>query len=171
MVAYGCQLCYYYRTYNDTNFFGFDLHNFNKNFHRTIEFAFKSVHFMYLALYTSRETRSGTRGTRRPAHWVNFVSGRVNGISRLGGWFLVPGGDRRPWYQAPSPHCHDDRRSLAADTVDAYLPVHVHVNMPVLSEFDVLSAVRAWFVTAHRRPRVCRKATAQTWFSDVFRQT
>ena len=81
MVACGCQLCYYYRTYNDTNFFGFDLHNFNKNLHRTIEFAFKSVHFMYLALYTSRETD----GTRRPAHWVNFVSGRVNGISGLGG--------------------------------------------------------------------------------------
>jgi len=85
MVAYGCQLCYYYRAYNDTNFFGFDLHNFNKNLHRTIEFAFKSVYFMYLALYTSRETD----GTRRPAHWVNFVSERVNGISGLGG--MIPG--------------------------------------------------------------------------------
>lgn len=62
----------------------------------------------------------------------------------------------------------DDRSSLAADTVDAYL--HVHVNMPVLSEFDVRPAVRAWFSGAKRRPHLCKKVTDQRWFADVFTQ-
>lgn len=34
---------------------------------------------------------------------------------------------------------------------------HVHVNMPVLSEFDVRPAVRAWFSGAKRRPHLCKK--------------
>ena len=49
----------------------------------------------------------------------------------------------------------DDRSSLAAETVDAYL--HVHVNMPVLSQFDVRPAVRAWFSSVKRRPHLCKK--------------
>jgi len=60
----------------------------------------------------------------------------------------------------------DDRSSLAAETVDAYL--HVHVNMPVLSQFDVRPAVRAWFSSVKRRPHLCKKATDQRWFADVF---
>jgi len=62
----------------------------------------------------------------------------------------------------------NDRSSLAADTLDAYL--HVHVNMPVLSEFDVRPAVHTWFSSAIRRPHSCKKATDQCWFADVFTQ-
>lgn len=60
----------------------------------------------------------------------------------------------------------DDRCSLASDTVDAYL--HAHVNMPILSEFDVRPAVRAWFEKAKRRSHTSKKACQQPWFSDVF---
>lgn len=61
----------------------------------------------------------------------------------------------------------DDRCSLNATTIDAHL--HVRVNMPVLSQFDVRPAVRAWFASADRRNRQCTdKTTMQPWFSDVF---
>jgi hypothetical protein len=60
----------------------------------------------------------------------------------------------------------DDRCSLAANTIDAYL--HVHINMPVLSDFDVRPAVRAWFAKLDRRSRPTKKATEQEWFAYVF---
>lgn len=61
----------------------------------------------------------------------------------------------------------DDRCSLNARTIDAHL--HVRVNMPVLSKFDVRPAVRAWFTNADRRSRqTVAKSTIQPWFSDVF---
>jgi len=40
----------------------------------------------------------------------------------------------------------DDRWSLNARTIDAHL--HIRLNMPVLSKFDVRPAVRAWFTNA-----------------------
>jgi len=53
------------------------------------------------------------------------------------------------------------------DDIDAHL--HVRVNMPVLSKFDVRPAVRAWFSNADRRiGQNAGKATTQPWFSDVF---
>ena len=61
----------------------------------------------------------------------------------------------------------DDRCSLNARTIDAHL--HIRVNMPVLSKFDVRPAVRAWFANADRRSRQSvAKATMQPWFTDVF---
>ena len=60
----------------------------------------------------------------------------------------------------------DDRCSLAANTIDAYM--HVHVNMCVLSEFNVRPALKMWLDKAKRRIHSCKKATSQEWFKDVF---
>ena len=50
---------------------------------------------------------------------------------------------------------------------DAHL--HIRLNMPVLSKFDVRPAVRAWFTNADRWSRQSAgKTTVQPWFSDVF---
>jgi len=60
----------------------------------------------------------------------------------------------------------DDRSSLNAETVDAHL--HVRMNMPVTSKFDVRPALRAWFQACIRRSRPTVKAKSQEWFKDVF---
>jgi len=60
----------------------------------------------------------------------------------------------------------DDRSSLNAETVDAHL--HVRMNMPVTSKFDVRPALRAWLQACNRRSRPTVKAKSQEWFKDVF---
>ena len=62
----------------------------------------------------------------------------------------------------------DDRTSLNAETVDAYL--HVHVNMPVLAEFDVRPALHYWVKKVDHHKRKSQKATEQAWFVGVFRE-
>ena len=55
--------------------------------------------------------------------------------------------------------------------VNTWLDAHLHIrlNMPVLSKFDVRPAVPAWFTNADRRSRQSAgKTTVQPWFSDVF---
>lgn len=60
----------------------------------------------------------------------------------------------------------DDRCSLASNTVDAYL--HIHVNMPPLSSFDVRPSLHAWMLKGEKRPHPTSKAMEQEWFSGVF---
>jgi len=55
--------------------------------------------------------------------------------------------------------------------VNKWLDAHLHIrlNVPVLSKFDVRPAVPAWFTNADRRSRQSAgKTTVQPWFSDVF---
>lgn len=60
----------------------------------------------------------------------------------------------------------DDRCSLSAETVDAYL--HVHINMPVLADFDPRPALTLWTRKSDRRPHDNKKAMEQEWFRSVF---
>jgi hypothetical protein len=60
----------------------------------------------------------------------------------------------------------DDRSSLSATTIDAYL--HVHINAPPLVNYDCRPAVNAWMNQASRRPHPVEKATQQDWFAGVF---
>ena len=59
----------------------------------------------------------------------------------------------------------DDRCSLSAETVDAYL--HVHINMPVLADFDPRPALTLWTRKSDRRPHDNKKAMEQEWFRSV----
>jgi len=51
----------------------------------------------------------------------------------------------------------DDRCSLSAETVDAYL--HVHINMPVLADFDPRPVLTLWTRKSDRRPHDNKKAS------------
>ena len=60
----------------------------------------------------------------------------------------------------------DDRCSLAENTLDAYL--HIHINMPVLSKFNPRPALHHWYTSKQRRVCDTPKATQQEWFRGVF---
>ena len=60
----------------------------------------------------------------------------------------------------------DDRCSLSAETIDAYL--HIHVNMPVLADYDPRPALLLWMKKSDRRPHDNKKAIEQDWFKTVF---
>ena len=57
----------------------------------------------------------------------------------------------------------DDRCSLSAQTMDAYL--HIHVNMPVLADFDPRPTLLSWMKKSDRRPY---DTTEQDWFKTGF---
>ena len=52
----------------------------------------------------------------------------------------------------------DDRCSLTAETIDAHL--HIKLNIPIMSEFDVRPALRAWF-QQDQQLKFCPKAMSQ----------
>ena len=59
--------------------------------------------------------------------------------------------------------------SLNHTTIDAYL--HVRLNMPVLADFDVRPAVRAWFGKQRRRAATgddTDTSIKQEWYKGVF---
>ena len=58
------------------------------------------------------------------------------------------------------------RTSLDRDTISDYL--YVHVNMPVLCNFDPRPAVWKWMNEKERRAKFTPKASKQEWFKTVF---
>ena len=63
----------------------------------------------------------------------------------------------------------DDRCSLNHTTIDAYL--HIRLNKPVLADFDVQPAVRAWFGKQRHRAATdadIETAIKQEWYKGVF---
>ena len=58
------------------------------------------------------------------------------------------------------------RTSLDRDTISDYL--YVHVNMPVVCNFDPRPAVWKWMNEKERRAKDTLKASKQEWFKHVF---